>query len=137
MQALVTEGILPVAMHRDGIFMFGRTWERFHCMLPSVSFDEFWALKLCRYEIRDAALRKFFVDFEHDHAGHAKTLADRALRQEIRRIRNCSNIPYTPPKGFGSPNRSLRNTIVDPWNLYITCLDEEKEPLHLLILRSL
>jgi hypothetical protein len=58
-------------------------------------------------DMRSAMPQNFFAEFERHHAAHARILADRALRQEIPRIRNCSNIPYTLLEGLREPKPEL------------------------------
>jgi hypothetical protein len=101
--ARVSKGILPLNMHRDGFFVTGETWSEFNATFPSITFSEFWSIKLCLYEIHNTTTKMFFVVFQRDPACHARILANCALWHEIRRVQNSSNVRYTPPEGLEEP----------------------------------
>ena len=83
--AQVTEGVLPPrTLQRRNFYVSGVSWAKFHARYPSVSFDEFWADRVRVYELRNADTKRFFAEFQRDPAKHAKILADRALRREIK-----------------------------------------------------
>jgi hypothetical protein len=48
-------------------------------------------------------VKAFFTEFESDPVRLARILADRALCREIRRVRKCLNVPYSPPEGLKEP----------------------------------
>ena len=54
------------------------------------------------YELRNADTKRFFAEFQHDPAKHAKILADRALHHEIKRILDTDR-PYSAPAGLREP----------------------------------
>ncbi|PVH34044.1 hypothetical protein PAHAL_8G123900 [Panicum hallii] len=133
--AWVTEGILPVMMNCGGVFMPGCTWRRFHRMLTLVSFHDFWALKLRRYEIRNAASKNSLLNSNRITPRTPRLLLIVPSTGRSEGLENFPMFRTLCPKGFGSPNWSSRNTIADPWSSCIMCLDEEKKPLCLLTLR--
>ena len=51
------------------------------------------------YELRNADTKHFFAEFQRDPEKHAKILADRALRREIKRILDTYR-PYSAPAGL-------------------------------------
>ena len=91
--AQVNEGVLPHQLKRGNFYVAGASWAKFHIRYPSVSFEEFWAE--CRY-------KAFFAEFRRDPKKHAKILADRALRREIKRILDTDR-PYSAPAGLREP----------------------------------
>jgi len=100
--AQVTEGILPRVLKRGDFFVAGASWAKFHSCYPSLSFEEFWAERVRVYELRNADTKCFFAEFQLDLEKHAKILADRALRREIKRILDTDR-PYKTPAGLLEP----------------------------------
>jgi hypothetical protein len=78
--ARVTEGILPVTLNCDEFYVTGETWAKFHSAHPSITFDEFWTIKIHSYEKCNAVTKAFFTEFERDPIRLVKILADHALR---------------------------------------------------------
>ena len=54
------------------------------------------------YELRNADTKHFFAEFQRDPAKHAKILANRVLRREIKRILDTDR-PYSAPAGLREP----------------------------------
>ena len=54
------------------------------------------------YELRNADTKRFFAEFQRDPVKHAKILAHRALRREIKRILDTER-PYSAPAGLREP----------------------------------
>ena len=54
------------------------------------------------YELRNADTKHFFAEFQRDPEKHAKILADRALRREIKRILDTDR-PYSALAGLLEP----------------------------------
>ena len=54
------------------------------------------------YDLRNADTKRFFAEFQRDPEKHAKILADRALRREIKRILDTDR-PYSAPAGLREP----------------------------------
>jgi len=100
--AQVTEGVLPRQLKRGNFYVAGASWAKFHIRYPSVSFEEFWADRVRVYELRNADTKHFFAEFQRDPEKHAKILADRALRREIKRILDTDR-PYSAPAGLREP----------------------------------
>jgi hypothetical protein len=75
----VTEGIIPVRMNRGDFFVTGETSSKFHSTFPSVTFREFWDIKLRLYEKRKSTVKEFITEFQRDPVRHAKILSDRSL----------------------------------------------------------
>ena len=67
-----------------------------------LSFEEFWSTKERIYDVRNTASKLFFEEFQRDPERHAKILADRARRREIRRILN-TDVSYSAPAGLREP----------------------------------
>jgi len=92
--AQVTEGVLPGQLKRGNFYVAGASWAKFHIRYPSVSFKEFWADRVHVYDLRNADTKQFFDEFQRDPEKHAKILADRALRREIKWILDTDR-PYS------------------------------------------
>ena len=75
---------------------------KFHARQPWLSFKDFWAYRKRIYEYRNADTKCFFAEFQRDPEKHAKILADRALRREIKRILDTDR-PYSAPAGLLEP----------------------------------
>ena len=82
--AQVTEDVLPRKLNREDFYVAGASWAKFHIRYPSVSFEDFWADRMRVYDLRNADTKRFFAEFQRDPEKHAKILADRALRREIK-----------------------------------------------------
>ena len=82
--AQVTEGILPRVLKQGNFYVAGVSWAKFHAHQPWLSFEEFWADKERVYKHQNADTKRFFAEFQRDPEKHAKILADRALRSEIK-----------------------------------------------------
>ena len=104
--AQVTEGVLPRQLKRGNFYVAGASWAKFHIRYPSVSFEEFWADREHVYDLRNADTKRFFAEFQRDPEEHAKILADRALRREIKRILDTGR-PYSAPAGLREPKPEL------------------------------
>jgi len=100
--AQVTEGILPRVLKRGDFYDDGASWAKFHTCQPWVSFEDFWSDRKRVYERRNADTKHFFAEFQRDPEKHAKILADRALRREIKRILDTDR-PYSAPAGLLEP----------------------------------
>ena len=100
--AQVTEGMFPRIMKRGNFYVSGASWAKLHARYPSVSFEEFWAGRVRIYELRNADTKRFFAEFQRDPVKHAKILADRALRREIRWILDTDR-PYSAPVSLCEP----------------------------------
>ena len=100
--AQVTEGVLPRKLNRGDFYVAGASWAKFHIRYPSVSFEEFWADRMRVYDLRNADTKRFFAEFQRDPEKHAKILAGRALRREIKRILDTDR-PYSAPAGLREP----------------------------------
>ena len=100
--AQVTEGVLPRILKRGNFYVSGASWAKFHARYPSVSFEEFWAGRVRVYELQNSDTKRFFAEFQRDPEKHAKILADRALRREIKRILDTDR-PYSAPAGLREP----------------------------------
>ena len=98
----VTEGVLPRIMKRGNFYVSGVSWAKFHACYPSVSFKKFWTGRVRDYELQNADTKRFFAEFQRDPVKHAKILADRALRREIKRILDTDR-PYSAPAGLREP----------------------------------
>ena len=84
--AQVIEGILPRVLKRGNFYVAGASWAKFHARQPWLSFEDFWGDRERIYEYQNADTKHFFAEFQRDPEKHAKILADRALRCEIKRI---------------------------------------------------
>ena len=82
--------------------MAGVSWVKFHIRHPLVSFEEFWADRVRVYELRNTDTKHFFAEFQRDPEKHAKILADRALRREIKQILDTDR-PYSAPADLREP----------------------------------
>ena len=100
--AQVTEGVLPRKLNRGDFYVAGASWAKFHIRYPSVSFEEFWADRMRVYDLRNADTKRFFAEFQRDLEKHAKVLADRVLRREIKWILDTDR-PYSAPAGLREP----------------------------------
>ena len=100
--AQVTKGVLPRQLKRGNFYVAGASWAKFHIRYPSVSFEDFWAYTMRVYDLRNADAKRFFAEFQRDPEKHAKILADRALRREIKWILDTDR-PYSPPAGLREP----------------------------------
>ena len=100
--AQVTECVLPHQLKRGNFYAAGASWAKFHARYPLVSFEEFWAGRVRVYELRNADTKRFFAEFQRDPVKHAKILADRALRHEIKWILDTDR-PYSAPVGLSEP----------------------------------
>ena len=100
--AQVTEGVLPRQLKRGNFYVTSASWVKFHILYPSISFEEFWADRVRVYELRNADTKRFFAEFQRDPVKHAKILADRMLRREIRWILDTDR-PYSAPAGLCEP----------------------------------
>ena len=54
------------------------------------------------YDRRNKQAKRFFADFQRDSAKHARILANRRLRREIKRILDTDR-PYSSPAGLREP----------------------------------
>ena len=68
----------------------------------SISFDEFWADRVRVYKLRTTNTKHFFAEFQRDPAKHAKILADRVLRREIKWILDTDRL-YSAHAGLREP----------------------------------
>ena len=100
--AQVTEGVLPRIMKRGNFYVSSASCAKFHAHYHSVSFEEFWAGRVRVFELRNADTKRFFAEFQRDPVKHAKILADRALRREIKWILDTDR-PYSAPAGLREP----------------------------------
>ena len=100
--AQVTEGVLPRQLKRGNFYVAGASWAKFHIRHPSVSFEEFWADWERVYDLRNTDTKHFFAEFQRDPEKHAKILADRALRHEIKRILDTDRL-YSAAAGLREP----------------------------------
>ena len=100
--AQVTEGVLPRKLNRGDFYVTDASWAKFHIRYPSVPFEEFWADRMRVYDLRNADRKRFFAEFQRDPEKHAKILADRALRREIKWILDTDR-PYSAPVGLHEP----------------------------------
>ena len=100
--ARITEDIHPLLMNRGGFFVYGVSWVKLHARRPWLSFEEFWSGSERVYDIWNADMKCFFAEFQRDLEKHAKILADRALRREIKQILN-TDTPYSAPVGLLEP----------------------------------
>ena len=100
--AQVTEGVLPRKLNRGDFYVAGASWAKFHIRYPSVSFEEFWADRMCVYDLRNADRKRFFAEFQRDPEKHAKILVDCTLRREIKWILDTDR-PYSAPAGLREP----------------------------------
>ena len=100
--AQVTEDVIPHRLNRGNFYVAGASWTKFHIRYPSVSFEAFWANRARMYDLRNAATKRFFADFQRDLAKHAKILANRRLRREIKRILDTGRL-YSSPAGLREP----------------------------------
>ena len=100
--AQVTEDVIPHRLNRGNFYVAGASWTKFHISYPSVSFEAFWANRARLYDLRNTATKRFFANFQRDPAKHAKILANRRLRREIKRILDTDR-PYNSPAGLREP----------------------------------
>ena len=100
--AQVTEDVLPRILQRRIFYVSVASWAKFHARYPSVSFDKFWADRVRIYELWNVDTKRFFAEFQRDPEKHAKILADRVLRREIKRILDTDR-PYSAPAGLLEP----------------------------------
>ena len=100
--AQVTEDVIPHRLNRGNFYVAGASWTKFHIRYPSVLFEAFWANRARLYDLRNAATKRFFADFQRDPAKHAKILSNRRLRREIKRILDTDR-PYSSPAGLREP----------------------------------
>ena len=108
--AQVTEDVLPRKLNQEDFYVAGASWAKFHIRYPSVSFEDFWADRMRVYDLRNADAKRFFAEFQRDPEKHAKILADRALRREIKRIVDTDR-PYSAPAGLRILGGTLRGLI--------------------------
>ena len=100
--AQVTEGVLPRILKRGNFYVAGASWAKFHARFSSVSFEEFWADRVRVYDLQNTDTKCFFAEFQRDPKKHAKILADRVLRREIKWILDTDR-PYISPAGLRAP----------------------------------
>ena len=74
----VIEGIVPLRMNSDNIFMYGESWARFHSKYPSYGFEEIWAAHICQYERCNAKGKLFWESLRDDPGKWAKLAVDKA-----------------------------------------------------------
>ena len=89
-------------MNRGDFYVSGVSWVKVHAHRPWLSFEDFWSNKERIYDYRNADTNYFFAEFQRDLEKHAKILADRALRREIKQILN-TDTPYSAPVGLLEP----------------------------------
>ena len=82
--AQVTEGIIPRLWKRGDFYVSGASWAKVHARRPWISFEDFWSDKKRFYEGQNVDTKCFFAEFQRDPEKHAKVLADRVLRREIK-----------------------------------------------------
>ena len=82
--ARITEGIIPWHLNCGNFYVSGLTWEKIHARHPWISFEDFWLDRKCIYEYRNTDTKRFFAKFQRDPEKHAKVLAERRLRHEIK-----------------------------------------------------
>ena len=82
--ARITEGIIPWRLNHGNFYVFGLTWEKIHARHPWISFEDFWLDRKHIYEYRNTDTKRFFAKFQRDPEKHAKVLAERRLRHEIK-----------------------------------------------------
>ena len=97
--AQAAEDVVPHRLNRGNFYVAGASWMKFHIRYPTVSFEAFWANRARLYDLRNAATKRFFSDFQRDPVKHAKILANRRLRREIKRILDTDR-PYSSPAGL-------------------------------------
>jgi hypothetical protein len=97
--AQITKGINPLRMNRGNFFVSGLSWAKPHACRPWLSFEEFWFERGRIYKLQNASTKRFFAEFQHDPEKHAKILADRALRRELKRVLDTDR-PYRAPAGL-------------------------------------
>ena len=100
--AQVTEDVLPRKLNQEDFYVAGASWAKFHIRYPSVSFEDLWADRMRVYDLRNADAKRFFAEFQRDPEKHAKILADRALRREIKRILDIDR-SYSASAGLREP----------------------------------
>ena len=100
--AQVTKGVLPRQLKRGNFYVAGASWAKFHIRYPLVSFEEFLEDRERVYDLRNTDTKRFSAEFQRDPEKHAKILADRALRHEIKRILDTDR-PYSASAGLREP----------------------------------
>ena len=82
------------------------------------------------YDLRNADTKHFFAEFQRDPEKHAKILADRALRHEIKRILDTDR-PYNAPAGLHEPK--LEPVDEEPLPLMNLCTDSKASSTRALV----
>ena len=100
--AQAAEDVVPHRLNRGNFYAAGASWMKFHIRYPTVSFEVFWANRARVYDQRNKQAKRFFADFQCDPAKHARILANRRLRREIKRILDTDR-PYSSPAGLREP----------------------------------
>ena len=100
--AQAAEDVAPHRLNRGNFYVAGASWMKFHIRYPTVSFEAFWANRVCVYDRRNKQAKRFFADFQRDPAKHARILANRRLRREIKWILDTDR-PYSSPAGLCEP----------------------------------
>ena len=87
----------------------GAMWHKFNANRPWLTFAEFWLIKKCAYNRRNAQSKHFFDTFMRDavessilFTKHREILRERFIRREIKRMLN-NDVPYSPPAGLLEP----------------------------------
>lgn len=104
----MTEGVLPVLMHRDGFYVTGDLWVKFSAKYPPASFDDFWDYKLWKYEARNVAVKQLFTAFSRDRVDHHRVLLARWTEHEMRHLGHIhEGVEYFESLGLMVPKAEL------------------------------
>jgi hypothetical protein len=87
--ARITEGIEPLWMQHDDLYILHAMWSQFHSCFPWFSFDEFWNEKVRLYNYYNDDSKSFREEFGHDHEEQARIISERRAHRALRRAEAC------------------------------------------------